>query len=101
MGSWQSKILFTLIVFGAGFVTAVYFLVPPSAAVADQTRIGEMSTGASQANAITGHPDITSQAWAVSVRSGIDICIRFAEEYALRAADVIRVHTGQGTPQSD
>lgn len=100
MGSWQSKILFTLIVFGAGFVTAVYFLVPPSAADAEQTRIGEMSTGASHAIAMTGHPDITSQAWAISVRSGIDICIRFAEEYALRAADVIRSHMGQGSDPS-
>ena len=100
MGSWQSKILFTLVVFGAGFVTAVYFLVPCSAAAAEQTRIGEMSTGSCQAQAVTGRPDITSQAWAVSVRSGIDTCIRFAEEYALRAADLIRSHMGQGSDQS-
>jgi hypothetical protein len=49
---------------------------------------------------MTGHPDITSQAWAVSVRSKIDICIRFAEEYALRAADLIRSHMGQGSDTS-
>jgi hypothetical protein len=100
MGSWQSKILFTLIVFGAGFVTAVYFLVPSSAAAADGTQSGEMRTVSSQAQSMTGHPDITSQAWALSVRSGIDICIRFAEEYALRAADVIRSHMGQGSDPS-
>ena len=99
MGSWQNKILYTLIVFGAGFVTAVYFLVP-SPAAADGAQVGEMSPGASQANAMTGHPDITSQAWAISVRTGIDTCIRFAEEYALRAADLIRSHMGQGSDRS-
>ena len=95
MGSWQNKILYTLIIFGAGFVTAVYFMVPSTAA-ADSTHNGEMSTVASQAQAMPAHPDITSQAWAVSVRSGIDTCIRFAEEYALRAADLIRSQMGQG-----
>ncbi|MEN8126705.1 MAG: hypothetical protein ABFR90_02750 [Planctomycetota bacterium] len=101
MGSLRSKILFTMIVYCSGIVTAVYFLVPSSTAAADQTQAGEMSTGSQQAQILTGHPDINSQVWAISVRTGIDTCISFAEEYALRVADLIRSQMEQDSDQSD
>ena len=65
MGSWQSKILYTLIIFGAGFVTAVYFLVPSPAAAAELAQNGEMSTGSCQTQNTAGCPDIISQEWAL------------------------------------
>ncbi|MHC5162848.1 MAG: hypothetical protein ACYSO4_07000 [Planctomycetota bacterium] len=82
MGPWQNKILFTLFLYGAGFVTAVYFLTP------------------CQSQQEQSNPDSNSRDWAIKIRSGIDTSIHFAEEYALRAADLIRSKMGQGNDQS-
>ncbi|MHC4524834.1 MAG: hypothetical protein ACYSU8_04785 [Planctomycetota bacterium] len=101
MGSWRSKILFTLIIYGAGFVTAVYFLAPCPVQASDQTQQGETIVRSHGAQTVTDNASINSQEWVTTVRTGIDTCIRFAEEYALRAADLIRSQMGQGNDQSD
>ena len=93
MGPWQNKILFTLFLYGAGFVTAVYFLTPCPVQAADQVQTGQSHIQSQQEQP-------NSHDWAIKIRSGIDTSIHFAEEYALRAADLIRSKMGQGNDQS-
>jgi len=100
MGKLPGKILFMMILYGAGFLTAIYLLVPSSAQAADQINHGDALSRQDETTG-TGDFQINSMDWVVSVRTGIDTCITLAEEYALRAADVIRAQTGQGTPRSD
>jgi hypothetical protein len=97
MGPWQNKILFTLFLYGAGFVTAVYFLTPCPVQAADQVQTGQSHIQSQQEQS---NPDSNSRDWAIKIRSGIDTSIHFAEEYALRAADLIRSKMGQGNDQS-
>jgi len=90
MGQWQNKILFTLILYGAGFVTAVYLLTPDPAQAAEHAQASVWSQDA------TAEAGTHSHAWAVKIRAGIDTGIDFAEEYALRVADLIRAKMKQG-----
>lgn len=99
MGKLPGKILFSLILYAAGFATAIYLLVP-SPVQADQTQACESFDRSYDAQHATANAGIVSQPWVLKVRVGIDDCIQFAEEYALRAADVIRSNMGQG-PQSN
>ena len=101
MGKLPGKILFMMILYGAGFLTAIYLLVPSPAQAAEQTQKGVARSQSQNQQMGTGDFQINSMDWVVSVRTGIDTCITLAEEYALRAADMIRVNTGQGTPRSD
>lgn len=92
MGKWRGKILFALIVYGAGFATAIYFLAPSkfqevksrvtSSAVRTQDRIAEQN-------------GFDSQAWAASVRVGMSKAMRFAEEQALQIADTVKTRMEQ------
>lgn len=100
MGRWRGKILFTLIVYCSGFLTAVYFLAPVSAAALPETQSEGQLSRLPAGEAFSGSAGIDYPAWAASIRSGIDICIRFAEENALRAADLFRSKMGQSS-QSD
>ena len=95
MGRLPGKILFSLILYAAGFVTAVYLLVPSSVQASDQPQTGEIITPSQDVHTADSI-DINSQEWIRNVRTGIDMCICFAEEYALRAADLIRSKMGQG-----
>ena len=97
MGQWQSKFLLTVILYGAGFVTAVYLLTPCPAQAAEQVQVNETSIGSQVAIA---NAAIDTYAWAVRIRAGIDTGINFAEDNALRVADVIRSKMRQGTNQS-
>lgn len=102
MGHWRSKILFSLILYCAGFITAIYFLAPVSAQASTDSQAGGFSgfSGGSQsAHTAAGNAGIDSQALAASIRRGVDTCIRFAEENALRAADLFRSKMGQGSSE--
>ncbi|MCI0498500.1 MAG: hypothetical protein L0Y36_02310 [Planctomycetales bacterium] len=100
MGRWRSKILFSLILYSAGFITAVYFLTPVSAQASPDSQAGELSGWSQNAHSAVGGNTSDSPAWAVSIRRGINTCVRFAEEYTLRAADLFRSKMEQGKSQS-
>ena len=98
MGKLPGKILFMMILYSAGFLTAIYLLVPSSTQAAEQTQNGVALSQQHSGQTATGNLTLNSTEWVVPIRTGIDTCIAFAEEYALRAADVIRTQTGQGNP---
>jgi hypothetical protein len=100
MGQWQNKILFTLILYGAGFITAVYLLAPCPLQASDQTLTGETIPWSQHSQSMNTNAAMSSPAWALKVRAGIETCIHFAEEYALQAADLIRSKMGQGKDHS-
>lgn len=85
MGHWRTKILVSLILYFGGFLTAVYVLAPSSAsAAADRP--------AAQGTALA---NVDTQAWAAKLRGGIDKVVSFAEDNALRAAELIRSNMEQ------
>ena len=100
MGKLPGKIVFSMIVYTAGFLTAIYLLVPSPAHASDQISQGETLSRLQDMQPAAGIIDINSQEWILTVRTGIDTCISFAEEYALRAADLIRSKMEQGNNQS-
>jgi hypothetical protein len=79
MGHWRLKIVFCLIFYCGGFLTAIYVLAPSTASA--QTVAGTQT--ASLAN-------VDTEAWAGKLRAGIEKAKCFAEDNALRAAEVIR-----------
>jgi hypothetical protein len=97
MGGFRAKILMMLFMFCAGFGTAVYLMTPSSAQAAGETPDFVSQLWSRQ---MRGGPEDTGEdakAWAVEVRCAIDTCIHFAEENALRVADLIRSQTDQGS----
>ncbi|RKY10649.1 MAG: hypothetical protein DRP56_00365 [Planctomycetota bacterium] len=100
MGRLPGKFLFCIILYGAGFVTAVYFLAPHPASAADQSQTAEASCQLQPAQAVTASMGIDSKVWITKVRAGIDTSIHFAEEHALKIADLIRSKMAEGKEQS-
>ncbi|MCD6174833.1 MAG: hypothetical protein J7K65_03575 [Planctomycetes bacterium] len=98
MGHWQSKFLFSVVLYGAGFLTAVYFLAPKPVSAADQSQTAETSSWLQPAQAVSGNID--SEVWIMKVRAGIDTSIHFAEEHALKVANLIRSQMAQGSKPS-
>ena len=99
MGRWRIKVLYSLIMFGAGFAAAVYVLAPPpdeeegSDGVPTSRQVaGTIATHAEQA--VAG-----SQERAVQMRAGIDRAASFAEEYAVKAFRVARLQLDQWRQQ--
>jgi hypothetical protein len=97
MGHWQSKFLFSVVLYAAGFVTAVYFLAPESASAADQIQTAETGSRLQFAQPAAETTGIDSRVWVTKIRTGIDTSIHFAEENALRVADLIRSKMAQGS----
>ncbi|MHC4231980.1 MAG: hypothetical protein ACYSN9_08580 [Planctomycetota bacterium] len=100
MGHWQSKFLFSVILYAAGFVTAVYFLAPHPASAADQGQATETSSWLQPAQAVAANSGTDSEVWMTKIRAGIDTSIDFAEEQALRVANLIRSKMKQGDHDS-
>jgi len=97
MGHWQSKFLFSVVLYGAGFITAVYFLAPNPASAADQIRTAETGSRLQFAQPAAETTGTDSRVWVTKIRTGIDTSIHFAEENALRVADLIRSKMAQGS----
>jgi hypothetical protein len=100
MGHWQSKFLFSAVLYGAGFITAVYFLAPNSVSAADQGQTAETSFLLQPAQAVVANTEVDSKIWVTKIRTGIDSTINFAEEHALQVADLIRSKIEQGNHSS-
>ncbi len=76
---WRSKLVFLLIVYGAGFATAVYCLSPPPEADPGEG----LETGRLLAT-------FRSEEFTRSVNSGMHKAIAFGKEAATKAAEAIR-----------
>ena len=100
MGHWQSKFLFSVILYAAGFVTAVYFLAPHPVSAANQGQTTETSFWLQPAQAVAADTGADSKVWITKIRAGIDTSIHFAEEHALQVADLIRSKIKQGDHDS-
>jgi len=76
---WRSRFIFLLIVYFAGFATAVYCLVPaPEGPERRPLKAGDVRSA------------VQSEKWAQSVNSGIHKCVDLGKEAALEAARRIR-----------
>ncbi len=87
---WRSKFVFVLIVYFAGFATAIYCLAP-----APQT-----PKGTAQGKGLFG-PALTSDKIVVSVNSGIHKCVDLGKEAAMRAAVMIKEKVEEAQLQSN
>ena len=92
MGRWRTKMLFSLILYGAGFVTAVYVLAPSPAAASGGTGVCERSFGVRQGTEEAG---FSSQDRAAQMRAGIDKAVSFAEDNAVKAFRAAKVQLDQ------
>jgi len=79
MRGWRSKVIFLLVVYFAGFATAIYFLAPAP----------ENQTNASIDKGLA-YSVLKSNEFAKSFNSGMHKCIDFAKEAALRVGELIK-----------
>jgi len=101
MGRLPGKFLFCLILYGAGFITAVYFLAPSPVSAATQSRDSHGAGFRLQsAQTAAANTEADSERWIAKVRAGIDTSIHFAEEHALKVANQIRSEMARGKEQS-
>ena len=92
MGRWRTKMLFSLILYGAGFFTAVYVLTPSPAIASDGVRACERSKGS---NLGTEEAGFSSQDWAVKMRAGMDKVKSLAEENAIKGVQAAKAWIDQ------
>ena len=81
MGGWRMKFVFLLIVYFAGFATAIYVVVPASA---DKT---SQPSAVKAAGAAVG---FKSEEFARSFRDGMDKCFIIGKEAAVTAAKFLQ-----------
>lgn len=87
---WRTKVVFLLIVYAAGFVTAVYCLAPaPEPPAREPLRITRAQVA------------LKSQELARSVNSGMHKCIDFGREAAKCTAELIREKMDEARSQPD
>ena len=79
MKGFRSKLIFSFLVYFAGFATAIYFLAPPPAGQdTKQIEIGNVRT------------KIDSQEFVQSFNSGMRKCLAFGKEAAQRTAKLVK-----------
>ncbi len=76
---WRTKLVFLLIVYCAGFATAVYCLAP-----APEPKPGESRQTAHLGSALKPHQ------WLTSFNSGMHKCVAFSKEAAAEAAKLLQ-----------
>lgn len=96
MGQWRTKLLKSIILYSAGFITAVYVLAPSPAPTTDGGGTGERymwSSGTEEAG-------FSSQDRAATMRAGLDKVIRFAEDNAVKGIRAVKAQIDQRRPNS-
>jgi hypothetical protein len=86
---WRSKFMFLLIVYFAGFATAVYCLAPAP----------ETAKGESQGTALLDSV-LRSDRLANSFNSGMHKCIDMSKDAAIRAAELIQAKIEEAQRQA-
>ena len=79
MRGWRIKFIFLLIVYFAGFATAIYTLAPTP----------ELKAGRSREKGFA-HSVLNSDEFAKSFNAGIHRCIDFGKDAALRTAEFLK-----------
>ena len=75
---WRSKFVFMLIVYFAGFATAIYCLAPaPQEGARPKLHVADVGAA------------LKSEQWARSINSGIHKCVDLGKEATLEAARLI------------
>ena len=85
MGRWQRKILLSLIVYFAGFGTAIYVLAP-----AEQRVSLNRETQQGSPVALAGLDGDEVSRFKDAIRLGFSKCKSFAEDQSVRAAEFFR-----------
>jgi len=76
---WRTKFVFLLIVYAAGFATAIYCLAPtPDSTAPSSVNLAQMS------------PSLKAQAILKSFNSGMHKCVGFSKEAAEEAARLLQ-----------
>ena len=83
MRSWRSRLLSTLIVYAAGFATAVYALAPAESAAASGKPGSKVTAQADAWKA-------SSEQYAKAAGAGLRKFVSFAEEKALQASEALQ-----------
>lgn len=89
---WRGKLLFAMIVYAAGFFTAIYVLAPSDLQAA-ASRNGESGWQ----ERTTERAEADTPVWAASVKEGMSKVMSFAEEQSLRLAETIKTQLAQST----
>jgi hypothetical protein len=92
MGRWRTKMLFSLILYSAGFATAVYVLSPSPANASNGAKVCERSKGS---NLGTEEAGFSSQDWAIKMRAGMDTVKDLAEENAVKGVQAVKAWVDQ------
>ena len=79
MKGWRTKFIFLLIVYFAGFATAIYMLAPAPEGSADQS-FGKISSASA----------FNSQEFAKSFNAGMHKCLAFGKDAAWHTAEFIK-----------
>jgi len=87
MSQWRTRLLWSLILFSAGFMTAVYVLAPSPATPSGGQRSCQRSMGSNQG---TEHAGVDWQDRAATMRAGMDKAFSFAEDNAVRAFQSVK-----------
>lgn len=85
MGSWKNKLTFLLIVYFAGFATAIYCLAPVPENQANQTTEKSFA-----------HSALKSDEFAQSFNTGMHKCIDFCKDVALRGRELLKQKLNDG-----
>ena len=94
MRGWRVKVLFILIIYFAGFATAIYTLVPTPDAQGDQV------SGVSKCG--IGNIDNTrAEAIGLALHSGIDKYGRIAKEKALVVGELIKTKLAEAKKREE
>jgi hypothetical protein len=80
---WRNKVLVVLVIYFAGFATAIYALAPACIQAAGQTVPSNQPRSFS-------HSFVKSNDFAMSFNSGIQTCIQTGSDAALRTGEFIK-----------
>lgn len=89
MRGWRSKLVFALIVYFAGFATAIYTLAPAP----------ENEAGQSREN--SAYSAFNSEEFVASFNSGMHKCVDFGKDAAFRTAKFIKQKIDEKQDKAD
>ncbi len=97
--TWRAKFIFLLIVYFAGFATAIYALAPagPSNAAEKPIAAEHRETGPKAVSL----PDFNSEEFARSVKTAMQKCLRFSKDAAIRTGTLIKEKIDQRRHPAD
>lgn len=93
MGRWRSKLLLSLIVYAAGFATAIYVLAPSQTTESDETKATMISQWTSKVE--TQQAGFDAKPWVDTAQAAIGKTAGFAKAQSVILADVIKAKVEQ------